>query len=110
MKIVSRETSHIAIYSGGQKHLQGLIISHLQSKAEKSRYDFMKSSLDLLSNEYDVPVPVIEKIVYLKLSDTVLELIHMPDSIIGKDFHFAWKATTLKTIMTVWCSRCSCSN
>jgi lactoylglutathione lyase len=49
----------------------------------------MKSSLDLLSNEHDVPVPVIEKIVYLKLSETVLELIHMPDSIIGKDFHFA---------------------
>ncbi|KNY29435.1 VOC family protein [Pseudobacteroides cellulosolvens] len=28
--------------------------------------------------ENDVPVPTIEKIVYLKLGDNVLELIHMP--------------------------------
>lgn len=38
--------------------------------------------------EHDVPVPVIEKIVYLKLGDTVLELIHMPNSQAGQGFHF----------------------
>ncbi len=38
--------------------------------------------------EHDVPVPVIEKIVYLKLGDTVLELIHMPNSQLGQGFHF----------------------
>lgn len=38
--------------------------------------------------EHDVHVPVIEKIVYLKLGDTVLELIHIPDGSIDKNFHF----------------------
>lgn len=39
-------------------------------------------------NEHDVPVPVIEKIVYLKLGDTVLELIHMPKGPTNEGFHF----------------------
>ncbi|HEX9063005.1 MAG TPA: VOC family protein [Clostridia bacterium] len=39
-------------------------------------------------NEHDVPVPVIEKIVYLKLGDTVLELIHMPAGSENQGFHF----------------------
>lgn len=38
--------------------------------------------------EHDVPVPVIEKIIYLKLGDTVLELIHMPNSHASQGFHF----------------------
>lgn len=39
-------------------------------------------------NEHDVPVPVIEKIVYLKLGDTVLELVHMPNGPVNQGFHF----------------------
>lgn len=38
--------------------------------------------------EHDVPVPVIEKIVYLKLGDTVLELIHMPNGPVNQGYHF----------------------
>jgi lactoylglutathione lyase len=38
--------------------------------------------------EHDVPVPEIGKIVYLKLGDTVLELIHMPGGAINQGFHF----------------------
>jgi len=40
--------------------------------------------------EHDVPMPIVEKIVYLKLGDTVLELIHMPDAPAGdkSGFHF----------------------
>ncbi len=38
--------------------------------------------------EHDVPVPVIEKIVYLKLGDSVLELIHMPAAQGIRGFHF----------------------
>lgn len=38
--------------------------------------------------ENDVSVPVIEKIVYLKLGDTILELIHIPNGSIGQGFHF----------------------
>lgn len=38
--------------------------------------------------ENDVPVPAIEKIVYLKLGDTVLELIHMPTDVTNQGFHF----------------------
>ena len=38
--------------------------------------------------EHDVPVPAIEKIVYLKLGDTVLELIHMPSGSAIQGFHF----------------------
>ncbi len=38
--------------------------------------------------ENDVPVPTIEKIVYLKLGDTVLELIHMPTGPTNQGFHF----------------------
>lgn len=41
-----------------------------------------------LYNEHEVPVPVIEKIVYLKLGDTVLELIHMPEGPSIQGFHF----------------------
>jgi len=41
-------------------------------------------------HEHDVPFPVVEKIAYLKLGDTVLELIHMPEAAITekKEFHF----------------------
>lgn len=39
-------------------------------------------------HEHDVPVPTIEKIVYLKLGDTVLELIHMPNGPKSQGFHF----------------------
>lgn len=38
--------------------------------------------------EHDVPVPAIEKIVYLKLGDTVLELIHIPNGPSIEGFHF----------------------
>jgi len=38
--------------------------------------------------ENDVPVPAIEKIVYLKLGDTVLELVHMPNAQTNQGFHF----------------------
>jgi lactoylglutathione lyase len=38
--------------------------------------------------ENDVPVPTIEKIVYLKLGDTILELIHMPTGPTNQGFHF----------------------
>ena len=38
-------------------------------------------------SEHDVPVPAIEKIVYLKLGDTVLELIHMPGRPTIQGFH-----------------------
>jgi lactoylglutathione lyase len=38
--------------------------------------------------EHDVPAPAIEKIVYLKLGDTVLELIHMPQGGENKGYHF----------------------
>ena len=40
--------------------------------------------------EHDVPFPAVEKIVYLKLGDTVLELIHMPTNSDSADqgFHF----------------------
>ncbi len=38
--------------------------------------------------EHDVPVPTIEKIVYLRLGDTVLELMHMPEGAAHGEFHF----------------------
>jgi lactoylglutathione lyase len=38
--------------------------------------------------EHDVPVSVIEKIVYLKLSDTILELVHMPNGPVNQGYHF----------------------
>lgn len=38
--------------------------------------------------ENDVPVPAIEKIVYLRLGDTILELIHMTKGTKAKGFHF----------------------
>ena len=38
--------------------------------------------------EHDVPVPAIEKIVYLSLGDSVLELIHMQDAIPNSGYHF----------------------
>ncbi|MCT4634249.1 MAG: VOC family protein [Firmicutes bacterium] len=41
-------------------------------------------------HEHDVPIDAVEKIVYLKLGDTVLELIHIPNIIDqnNKGFHF----------------------
>jgi lactoylglutathione lyase len=38
--------------------------------------------------EHDVPVPVIEKIVYLKLGDSIIELVHMPNGPAVQGFHF----------------------
>ncbi|MDF2512898.1 MAG: Glyoxalase-like domain containing protein [Herbinix sp.] len=38
--------------------------------------------------EHEVPVPGIEKIAYLKLGDTVLELIHTPEGTKMHGFHF----------------------
>ncbi|CAH2212823.1 VOC family protein [Tepidibacter aestuarii] len=38
--------------------------------------------------EHDVPIETVEKIVYLKLGDTTLELIHIPNGSINKGFHF----------------------
>ncbi len=38
--------------------------------------------------EHDVPVPSIEKIVYLKLGETVLELMHLPEGASNGEFHF----------------------
>jgi len=38
--------------------------------------------------EHDVPVPAIEKIIYLKLGDTVLELMHMPSGPVNLGYHF----------------------
>ncbi|WP_066634436.1 VOC family protein [Desulfolucanica intricata] len=38
--------------------------------------------------EHDVPVSTIEKIVYLKLGDTVLEIIHMPNCEKNQGYHF----------------------
>lgn len=38
--------------------------------------------------EHDVPVPFIEKIVYLRLGDTVLELIHTPAGQANAGYHF----------------------
>lgn len=38
--------------------------------------------------ENDVPVPTIDKIIYLRLGDTILELIHMPTGPTIQGFHF----------------------
>ncbi|MTV48530.1 VOC family protein [Heliobacillus mobilis] len=38
--------------------------------------------------EHDVPAPGIEKIAYLRLGDTVLELIHMPEGPKNSGYHF----------------------
>ncbi len=38
--------------------------------------------------EHDVPAPEIEKIVYLELGGTVLELVHMPHGSCGAVYHF----------------------
>ncbi|MHB9034058.1 MAG: VOC family protein [Anaerolineae bacterium] len=38
--------------------------------------------------EQEVPVPAIRKIVYLRLGDTVLEMIHMPAGSALQGFHF----------------------
>ena len=38
--------------------------------------------------EHDVPVPEVEKIVYLKLGDTVLEMVHMLSGPGNQGFHF----------------------
>jgi lactoylglutathione lyase len=46
--------------------------------------------------EHDVPAPVIEKIVYLKLGDTVLELIHMPNGPTIQGFHFCLESDSFE--------------
>jgi len=38
--------------------------------------------------DHDVPVQMIEKIVYLRLGDTVLELIHIPEGAENNGYHF----------------------
>ncbi len=38
--------------------------------------------------EHAVPAPEIERIVYLRLGDTVLELMHMPEAPAPSGFHF----------------------
>ena len=38
--------------------------------------------------EHDVPVPTIEKIVYLKLGETILELVHKPTDSTNQGYHF----------------------
>lgn len=38
--------------------------------------------------EHDVPVPAIEKIVYLKLGETILELVHKPSVPTNQGYHF----------------------
>ena len=43
--------------------------------------------------EHDVPVSVIEKIVYLKLGDTILELVHMPHGAVNQGYHFCLEST-----------------
>ena len=43
-------------------------------------------------SESEVPVPEIEKIVYLKLGDTVLELIHCPADKNPQQFHFCLRS------------------
>lgn len=43
--------------------------------------------------EHDVPVPVVKKITYLKLGDTVLELVHMPNGPVNQGYHFCLEST-----------------
>lgn len=50
--------------------------------------------------EHDVPVPAIEKIVYLKLGDTVLELIHMPNGPVVQGFHFCLESNNFEADYT----------
>jgi len=38
--------------------------------------------------EQNIPVPSIEKIVYLKLGDIILELVHMPNGPENQGYHF----------------------
>ena len=38
--------------------------------------------------EHDAPVPAVEKIVYLKLGDTILELVHLNTDSTNQGFHF----------------------
>ena len=38
--------------------------------------------------EHDVPAPNIEKVVYLRLGDSVVELVHMPDGPVNTGYHF----------------------
>ena len=51
--------------------------------------------------EHDVPGSVVEKIVYLKLGDTILELIHMPTGSINKAFHFCLESDNFDEDYTV---------
>lgn len=38
--------------------------------------------------EHDAPVPTVEKIVYLKLGDTILEMVHLTTDSTNQGFHF----------------------
>ncbi|WP_028856887.1 VOC family protein [Psychrilyobacter atlanticus] len=38
--------------------------------------------------EHDAPVPAVEKIVYLKLGDTILEMVHLNTYSTNQGFHF----------------------
>lgn len=38
--------------------------------------------------EHDVPAPHVEKIVYLKLGDTILEFVHSPNGPANSGYHF----------------------
>jgi len=38
--------------------------------------------------EHDVPAPTVEKIVYLKLGDTILEMVHLNTDSTNQEFHF----------------------
>jgi len=46
--------------------------------------------------EHDVPMPTIEKIVYLKLGDTILELIHMPNGSTIQGYHFCLESDSFE--------------
>ena len=50
--------------------------------------------------ENDVPIAAIEKIVYLKLGDTVLELIHMPTGPTIQGFHFCLESDSFEADYT----------
>jgi lactoylglutathione lyase len=50
--------------------------------------------------ENNVPVPTIEKIVYLKLGDTILELIHMPAGPTHQGFHFCLESDNFEADYT----------
>jgi len=45
--------------------------------------------------EKDVAIPGVEKVVFLKLGDTFLELLHMPNGSMGEGFHFCLESDNL---------------